>query len=138
MSADGTTAGLVTLPVATWLVCGAIKFAVNFVRYGSAAFERIGHGGFPSNHTAILSSVMWAFCLMRDWPMVALALAVLLVYVFDAIGLRREVGYHAAALNRATGSRLREIMGHKPVEVAGGLVVGLVVAVIYWMTGIVG
>ena len=137
MSGEATAAGFVTLPVATWLVCGAIKFAVNFVRSGSAAFEKIGHGGFPSNHTAILSSVMWAFCLMRDWHLVGLALAVLMICVFDAVGLRREVGYHAAAINRATGARLREIMGHKPLEVGGGLVVGFVVAVTYWMTGIV-
>jgi len=138
MGADGTGVGFVTLPAATWLVCGAIKFAVNLTRYGSAAFERIGHGGFPSNHTAILSSVMWAFCLMQDWPMVTLALAVLMVYVFDAIGLRREVGYHAVAINRATGARLREVMGHKPLEVAAGLTVGLVVAVAYWMIGVIG
>jgi acid phosphatase family membrane protein YuiD len=125
----------VTIPIVTWIVCGTLKFGINAVRSGSGAFDRIGHGGFPSNHTAILSSLMWAFGLIGEWQMAGLAVAVLMIHVFDAIGLRREVGYHAAAINQLSGSRLREIMGHKPFEVAGGLVVGLMVAVSYWFTG---
>ena len=124
----------VTIPVVTWIVCGAMKFGMNFIRNGLGAFDRIGHGGFPSNHTAILSSMMWAFGLIGDWHMAGLAVAVLMVHVFDAMGLRREVGYHANALNRLSGSELREIVGHKPLEVAGGLGVGFVVAVTYWLT----
>jgi acid phosphatase family membrane protein YuiD len=125
----------VTLPVAAWIVCGSIKFAINFYQSGSAAFERIGHGGFPSNHTAIISSLMWAFGLLGEWQLAGLAVAVLMIHVFDATGLRREVGYHASAINQLSGSRLREIVGHRPVEIAGGLVVGLGVAVAYWSTG---
>jgi acid phosphatase family membrane protein YuiD len=124
-----------TLPVAAWIVCGSIKFGINFARNGSGAFQLIGHGGFPSNHTAIISSLMWTFGFMGEWKMAGLAVAVLMIHVFDALGLRREVGYHAKAINQLSGSRLREVVGHKPVEVAGGLVVGLVVAVSYWLTG---
>jgi len=127
----------VTIPIAAWIVCGSIKFGINFIRTGSEAFERIGHGGFPSNHTAIISSLMWTFGLLGEWQMVGLAIAVLMIHVFDAMGLRREVGYHAKAINQLSGSRLREIVGHKPLEVAGGLIVGLLVAVAYWLTGVV-
>jgi hypothetical protein len=125
----------VTIPVAAWIVCGSIKFGINFIRSGSGAFERIGHGGFPSNHTAIVSSLMWTFGLIGEWQMAGLAVAVLMIHVFDAIGLRREVGYHARAINQLSGARLREIMGHKPFEVVGGLGVGLAVALTYWFAG---
>jgi len=127
--------GFLTLPVSAWVVCGMIKFGVNFVRHGREAFERIGHGGFPSNHAAIISSIMWALIFIGDWNMAGLALAVLMICIFDATGLRRQIGYHAAAINELTACRLREIVGHNPIEIAAGLVVGLTVAIVYWFVG---
>lgn len=67
--------------------------------------------------------------------MAGLALAVLMIVIFDALGLRREVGRHASAINQITGARLREIMGHKSLDIAGGLIVGFAVAVLYWSVG---
>ena len=128
----------ITIPVVTWLVCGCLKFAVNSMRSGYAAFDKIGLGGFPSNHTAIISSIVWACALLGEWHLAGLALAVLMIHVFDALGLRRAVGCHAAAINQLTGSRFRETMGHTPLEVAAGLVVGLAVASGYWISGIIG
>jgi acid phosphatase family membrane protein YuiD len=60
--------------------------------------------------------------------------------VLDASSLRREVGKHASVLNRlAAGSAmrgtslLRERMGHRPVEIAAGVLVGVVVATaVHW------
>ena len=68
--------------------------------------------------------------------MAGLAMAVLMIHVFDATGLRREVGRHAAAINRLTGLRLREVTGHNGSDIVGGLAVGLVVASTYWSFGI--
>ncbi len=119
------------LPIAAWVLCGAIKFGVNAARHGYAAIQRLGHGGFPSNHTAIVSSVMWAFMLAREWQMAGLALAVLMISIFDATALRRQMGFQAAAINRLAGLRLREIIGHTLWDVAGGLGVGLVVAFVF-------
>ncbi len=128
---------LMTLPLVVWIVCGAIKFGVNAARYGGEAIRRLGHGGFPSNHTAIVSSLMWAFALVGEWHLAALALAVLMVLIFDATGLRREVGRHAVALNQVAGAQMREIMGHTSIDIAGGLLLGLLLAVAYWFLGIV-
>ncbi len=119
----------------TWIICGGVKFGANLVLHGHDAIRRIGLGGFPSNHTAVVSSLMWALMLVGEWHMAGLALAVLMICVLDATGLRREVGHQAKAINRLTGSQLREIVGHNPSDIVGGLVVGLVVAVAYWSTG---
>jgi acid phosphatase family membrane protein YuiD len=124
-----------TIPIVTWFLCGVIKFVVNTARYGHEAVARIGHGGFPSNHTAIISSIMWASMLAQEWHMTGLALAVLMIYIFDATGLRREVGRHAAAINQYTGAELREIIGHNVLDIAGGLTVGLAVACAYVAVG---
>jgi acid phosphatase family membrane protein YuiD len=127
----------VTIPIAAWITCGTLKFFVNFIRAGSAAIRLIGHGGFPSNHTAIVSSVMWACLLSQRWEMGSLALAVLMIYVFDAMGLRREIGSHAMAINKLTDARCREILGHTPFEVFGGLVLGFAIAASYRASGVI-
>jgi acid phosphatase family membrane protein YuiD len=125
-----------SIPITAWVFCGSIKFALNAFRYGSEAMERIGHGGFPSNHTAIISSLVWSLSLVGEWRMAGLALAVLMTHIFDATGLRREIGRHAEAINQLTAKKLREIIGHKPADIAGGLVVGLIVAAGYWWFGV--
>ena len=125
----------VTMPLVAWIVCGTIKFAVNLLRYGDAV-SRIGHGGFPSNHTAIIASVLCAFLLAGAWSMAGLAMAVLMIHVFDATGLRREIGRQAAVINQLAGLRLREVTGHNGLDIAGGLVIGFMVAATYWLLGI--
>jgi len=88
----------VTIPILTWITCGAIKFGVKVIRSRYDVVNRIGHGGFLSNHTAIVSSVMWALMSAGEWHMASFAVAVLMICVFDATGLRQEVGYHATAI----------------------------------------
>jgi len=45
-------------PFTAWLVAGGLKFLVNSIRAGKPAFGLIGYGGFPSNHSAIVSSIL--------------------------------------------------------------------------------
>ena len=118
----------IILPIVSWVICGVLKFAINATKHGRDAFSLIGHGGFPSNHTAVISSTMWGFLLTGQWHNAGLALAILMIVVFDATALRREVGRHAAALNQLTGSHFRELMGHRLIDVAAGFLVGLAVA----------
>jgi acid phosphatase family membrane protein YuiD len=66
-------------------------------------------------------------------PAFGIAFTLLVIVVLDAGSLRRQVGHHAAALNRVLQddpqhSRLRERMGHSIVEIAAGLLTGLMVA----------
>jgi len=118
----------IVLPIVSWIVCGTLKFVVNATKNERNPFSLIGHGGFPSNHTAVISSIMWGFLFTGQWHNAGLALAILMIVVFDATALRREVGRHAAALNQLTGSHFRELMGHRLIDVAAGFLVGLAVA----------
>ncbi len=129
----------VLIPILAWLVAGCMKFLVNFLRFGRDAFALIGNGGFPSTHTTVVSSAVF-FVIFKDGvnsSAAVMALALLLVVVIDAMGLRRAVGRQAAALNThvlrpAAALPLRERQGHKPFEVLGGLLLGLLVA---WFAG---
>lgn len=127
------------LPFAAWWASGALKFAVNFLRAHGGGAARlaearrlVGYGGFPSTHTATLSSVVWfaGFRAGFDTPLFTLGLGALVVLIMDAHNLRRKVGAQAAAINelrRVVGIEappLRERMGHTYPEIAGGLAVG--------------
>ena len=122
-------------PFLAWLVAGSLKFLVNSTRAGKPAFGLIGYGGLPSNHSAIVSS-MAALIAFKEGignPAFGVALALAFVVVLDASSLRKQVGRQAVAINAlakdtAAAPKLRERIGHTPLEIAAGIVVGIAVA----------
>lgn len=52
-------------PFLTWLVAGCLKFLINCIRAKRLAFDLIGYGGLPSNHSSIVSSIA-ALIAFRD------------------------------------------------------------------------
>jgi len=94
------------------------------------------NGGMPSSHTATVTTL--ALMVGRADGFGSSIFSLVLVFsvfiVFEATGLRQEIGQQARLLNdlmdsalhggRVDGHRLRELMGHTWGEVAGGLVFG--------------
>lgn len=126
-----TLAYLVT-PFLTWLVVGPIKFLINSARQRRWAFNLVGNGGFPSNHSSVVISMATLIALREGIGHPAFGVAVTLAFIvmIDANSLRQHVGRQAAAINRlAEGdsrhARLRERMGHTLVEIAGGICTGI-------------
>jgi acid phosphatase family membrane protein YuiD len=124
------------VPVA-YLLAGATKFAVNSARNRRLAFDQIGLGGLPSTHTAIASSPAWILLLTgrAQTEMFAIALALVMVVVIDAMDLRRKIERVHAVLkqefpNSAAAQKLRERIGHRPIEIVAGLAVGGVAALL--------
>lgn len=115
-------------PFLTWLVVGPIKFLINSARQRRLAFDLVGNGGFPSNHSAVVTSMATLIALREGISHPAFGVAVTLAFVvmIDANSLRQHVGRQAAAINRlAGGGRLRERMGHTLVEIGGGIATGI-------------
>ena len=129
-------------PFVAWLFAGSLKFLINSAQAGQWAFGQIGYGGMPSNHSAIVSSTATLIALregMND-PSFGVAMTLAFIVILDASSLRRQVGKHAKNINILMGSgdgsqQLRERMGHKPTEVAGGLTVGIITALIVYRLG---
>ncbi|MDB5952644.1 MAG: acid phosphatase [Massilia sp.] len=124
-------------PVLTWLVVGPIKFLITSVRQRRLAFDLVGNGGFPSTHSAEVTSMATLIALREGINDPAFGVAVTLAFVImiDANSLRQHVGRQAAAINRIVGAGagagtkpLRERMGHTLVEIGGGIVTGIAVA----------
>jgi len=126
------------IPMIAWFAAGTLKFSVNFIRSPSQAVHLIGNGGFPSTHTTVISSTVFLIGLAEGVaaPVFGLGVAVMMITIIDALGIRRAVGKQASAINRhilpgnMTEPQLRERQGHNPVEVLGGLVLGFSLAYI--------
>ena len=117
-------------PVLTWLVVGPIKFVITSVRQRRLAFNLVGNGGFPSNHSAVVSSMATLIALREGISSPAFGVAVTRAFIvmIDAQSLRQHVGRHAEAINRLdqSGAKpLRERMGHTLVEIGGGIATGI-------------
>jgi acid phosphatase family membrane protein YuiD len=102
----------------------------------------LSSGGMPSSHSALVTGASIAIGLQLgfDSPLFALASVVAVVVIYDAIGVRRHAGDHARVLNLMidellTGhplaeKELKEVLGHTPREVIGGIILCTVVAVV--------
>ncbi len=129
----------------TWLiaciVAQGIKITLGTIRERRFDFRwLIGTGGMPSTHASGVTALSYAIGVRTgfDSPLFATTVAFTLITLFDAQGVRRWSGRQAQILNkmmedmyfkrRIQEQRLKELMGHTPIEVFAGMGVGLVTA----------
>ena len=134
-----------TLVVAliSWVLGQTIKLVIDYIythRWDGSLLFRAG--GMPSSHSALMASVALSIGLYDGFnsPVFALAVAISLVVIYDATGIRRQAGIHAQKINLLINElfsgqpisedQLREVLGHSPLEAAGGVVLGVAVALI--------
>lgn len=122
------------IPIISWFIAGSLKFIINYLRFGKKAIVLIGNGGFPSTHTTIISSITMFVGFTEGFgtPTFGLGMAVLMITVIDATGIRRTVGKHAEIINKSVlnNTILRERQGHSKIEVLGGFGLGVIIAFI--------
>ncbi len=129
------------IALASWGLAQTIKVPLEFFhsrRWNWALV--LSAGGMPSSHSALVTSAAHATGLYFgfDTPMFALAFVLAMIVIYDATGIRRQAGKHAAIINAmindlASGhplreEQLREVLGHTPLEALGGVILGLVMA----------
>ena len=125
----------------SWVIAQALKVLVGYIIEKKVDFRWfVGTGGMPSSHTAGASCLAAAigFQYGFDNVLFALAASFALVVMFDAQGVRRASGKQARILNKIMDDiywqgkmqegRLRELIGHTPLEVVGGFIVGVLIA----------
>ena len=114
-------------PFFAWLVTGITKFAINSLKNGRLAYDLIGYGGMPSNHSAIVCSIAAMIALKQgiNDPSFGVAIALAFIVILDATSLRQKVGQHAKAINSIDERfSLRERIGHTRLEILAGVVSG--------------
>ena len=134
---------LVTLAV--WAIAQTLKVVLGFVRERRFNFRWfIGTGGMPSSHAAGATALATTCGLEYGFDSVFFALATVfaLVTMFDAQGVRRATGLQAGILNkimedmywkgRIDAERLRELIGHTPIQVFVGMILGIALALVLY------
>ncbi len=131
-------------PVIAWIIAQALKVLIEALRQGKFNRQRVfGSGGMPSSHAA--ASVALTTALWRDFgihdPIVALALTFTLIVLYDAAGVRWETGRQAQIINKIidelmqtkqiTNERLKELLGHTPLQVLVGSLLGLLIGFMF-------
>lgn len=129
-----------------WSMAQVIKIPLDFFRtrrWNWALFFTTG--GMPSSHSSLMTATTLAIGLYHgfDHPVFALGVAITMIVTYDAAGVRQQAGIHAQRINvlfdellhgHPINQRdLREVIGHTPLEVAGGIILGLIVATGQWM-----
>ena len=132
--------------LAAWLLAQLLKPPLEYLRKGKWNWGYLlSAGGMPSSHSALMvgTTIGIALHVGFDSPVFAIAVAITMIVTYDAAGVRREAGRHAEKINiliqeLLTGhpisdKELREVLGHTPLEVTGGIILGIIVSILYWM-----
>jgi|SRR5258706_875516 len=130
----------------SWLIAQALKIPTEYLRSRRWMWAMFfAAGGMPSSHSALLVSCTLAIGLYYgfDNPLFALGVAITMIVAHDASGVRRQAGMHAERINLLfeellkghmwDENDLKEVIGHTPLEVAGGIILGLIVATSQWL-----
>jgi len=128
-----------------WILAQALKIPTEYLRSRRWMWAMFfAAGGMPSSHSALLVSGTLAVGLYYGFanPLFGIAVGITMIVVHDASGVRRQAGMHAERINLLfeellkghmwDEKALKEVIGHTPLEVVGGLLLGLLVAFVQW------
>lgn len=126
-----------------WAVAQISKTILDLIRQRKLTLSRlVASGGMPSAHAALVTSLATATARIAGISSVAFAITVVLasIVMYDAAGVRRAVSIQARILNQmideaAQGrpiaeKRLRELIGHTPIQVFVGALLGLIIGLL--------
>ena len=134
----------IIVPIATWFSIQLFKLIYDLVTTKQFNFKRImGAGGMPSSHSAVVTSLAALIGKHEGFETSTFALAVIFacVVMYDAAGVRRAAGKQAKLLNKIVqtpglskvevSEKLVEALGHTPIQVIVGAVIGIVAGLIF-------
>ena len=135
------------IPIITWALVQSIKVLSDLIIHKKLNIKRLwGSGGMPSSHSAFVMSLSTVAALSRGLDSLEFAICLIFsgIVMYDAAGVRRAAGKQAKVLNQIIESdediniqeKLVELLGHTPVEVFAGAVVGVLMAIAlynFWM-----
>ncbi len=130
-----------------WFVAQVLKVILVRIKEKRFDFRRmVGSGGMPSSHSSFVTALTTAVAFEEGLasPLFAVCAVLSFVVMYDASGVRRETGRQAEILNdiienfatddpEMFGKRLKELIGHSPLEVAAGAVLGVAIGVLLYV-----
>ena len=124
------------------LIAQAMKLVIEFVRQQKVNVRvLVETGGMPSSHSALVAALATGVGQTSGWASSQFAIAVVfaIIVMYDAAGVRQAAGKQARILNQIideffqedhhfNDDRLKELLGHTPVQVIAGLVLGIAIS----------
>lgn len=130
----------IIIPAFAWFIAQTLKVISVIVKEQKLDFTRfIGSGGMPSSHSSFIVSLAAVVGKNLGWHSAefGMSVAIALIVMYDAAGVRRAAGKHAETLNKLIrmfsnhekihfDEELKELIGHTPFEVIMGAMLGAV------------
>ena len=132
-----------------WANAQILKTIIYTVMNRSFRLERlVGDGGMPSAHSATVTAIAVSSGIMYGFNSFEFAISCILaiIVMHDAMGVRRVTGKQSEVINELmdifvaehpeemfSDEKLKELVGHTPLQVAAGFLLGVVTALIYCM-----
>ena len=130
-----------------WLISCVLKGLLVCIMQKRFDITRfMGPGGMPSSHSTIVSALTISVGMSAGFDSAAFAICCVLalVVMYDASGIRRAAGQQAKMINMIIDAwdetdplekqiRLKELLGHTPLEVLAGAVLGILIAVLFFI-----
>ncbi|MCI5893332.1 MAG: divergent PAP2 family protein [Clostridiales bacterium] len=130
--------------LSAWLLSCVIKGIIECIKNKKIDWSRFfGPGGMPSSHSTIVCSLAVCVGIYEgfDSAVFVVCCALALIVMYDASGVRRAAGEQAKIINMIVDAweerdpvlkekKLKELLGHTPLEVLGGAILGVLFAVI--------
>jgi acid phosphatase family membrane protein YuiD len=136
---------LMTAMVA-WLIGQLLKLPGYYILHRKWKWGVIfSPGGLPSSHSSLMTATTLSIALYHGFnnPLFGLAVAISMIVIYDATGVRRQAGLHARVINEimeeifagrpVPEKQLREVLGHTPIEAIAGILLGIMIALVYWL-----
>lgn len=133
-------------PLLSWFAAQLIKTVADSIVHKKFSFERmIGSGGMPSSHSSLVCALTISVARLNGIQSVefAISFVLALIVMYDASGVRRAAGKHAEEINKIKEQidlldgekdsfepKLKELLGHTPLEVLGGALLGIAIALL--------
>ena len=142
------------IPAFSWLTAQVLKAIINAIMNKKFSWSRlVGDGGMPSGHSATVTSlaVMCGFASGFDSVAFAISCILAIIVMHDATGVRRETGKQAAFIisiadvindyfsehdEQIKTDKLKVLVGHTPLQVLCGALLGIAIAVSYYFIAI--
>jgi uncharacterized protein len=130
----------------SWMLAQGLKVPIDYLKthkfHPGLLFTA---GGMPSSHSSMMTSATLAIGLFHGFnnPLFGLAVGISMIVIYDATGVRRQAGMQARKINilieellkghPISEKHLKEVLGHTPLEVTGGVALGLAVSILAWL-----
>jgi uncharacterized protein len=132
---------ILLVAIAACLIAQVLKLTIDTIQNGKLSVKVLTTtGGMPSAHSALVTALATGVGQSLGWQSAEFAIATIfaIVVMYDAAGVRQAAGKQARILNQIIDElfsdnhkfneeKLKELLGHTPVQVIAGSVLGIAI-----------